>query len=113
MRGTKFAGVLFAFLLIIHPAMANTQKNNPDSVRETITAPASDPARADAIPEQPAVFSYGYDFTSQTLSTEQLSEINKEGQSLAEKTGVQAIVLVVNTFGQYTGNEFVTNTINR
>jgi len=104
---------MFAFLLIIHPAMANTQKDKPDSVRETITAPASDPARADAIPEQPGVFSYGYDFTSQTLSTEQLSEINKEGQSLAEKTGVQAIVLVVNTFGQYTGNEFVTNTINR
>ena len=31
MRGTKIAGIMFAFLLIIHPAMANTQKNNPDS----------------------------------------------------------------------------------
>ena len=47
------------------------------------------------IPEQPAYFSYSYDYTSEVLDKQCALEITKDGKKLYSETGAQAIVLVV------------------
>lgn len=75
------------------PIPASTSVSNNISMDETLIT--------SEIPEKPSVFTYAYDYTFETLSKDQISEIVNEGKKLTDKTGVQAIAIVVKTFGNY------------